>query len=154
MSASKRQEKLQPTVAHLIAKFFHLLEYVDVRRVSLRLWGKTSKVLLGLGPNGQGKSMASQHGLCVGRMLGVLVPVMSGALSLAASWEGLRDSNPAVKFDEFYPSFPVLELFDDLYQKEKLCQVEFNFVKLPMAKGPTCRQKDLNVSNQRLCAST
>lgn len=60
----------------------------------------------------------------------------------------------SVKFGEFYHSFPVLELLDDLYQKEKLCQVEFNFVKLPMAKGPTCRQKGLNVSNQRLCAST
>ena len=41
--------------------------------------------------------MASQHALCVGRMLGIPVPVMSGALSLAASWEGLRDSNPAIR---------------------------------------------------------
>lgn len=99
MSASKRQDTLHPTVAHPIAKFFRLLEYVDVWRVSLRLWGKTSKVLLGLRPNGQGKSMASQHALCVGRVLGILVPVMSvsGALSLAASWEGLRDSNPAIR---------------------------------------------------------
>ena len=122
MSALKRQEKLQPTVAQLFFSLFSvfilntgLLEYgltvdgcmegipeicIAGERQARYFWDSDlmakEKVWL--------PSMA-----CVW-MLRNLVPVMSGASSLAARWEWLGDSNPA----EWWltpSSFPVLERF-------------------------------------------
>lgn len=107
METLNRQEKLQPTVAQL---FFSLFS-VFILNTSLLEYGLTVDGCMEGIPEiciaGERRAryfwdsdlMAKEKvwlpSMACVWMLRNLVPVMSGASSLAARWEGLGDSNPA-----------------------------------------------------------